>query len=85
MRTLETMQLLILTLHILTFGSNDGQNWFVDASSYGVARNSVPPTSIGSAGDTTGLIAIGNGNIYVCNGNYDGATHIWSYAHLSSF
>ena len=23
--------------HILTFGSNDGQNWFVDASSYGVA------------------------------------------------
>jgi hypothetical protein len=72
-------------LHELTLGSADGFNWFIDSPSTAVARTSVPTTSVGSAGDTSGMIAVGNGNIYVCTNNYDGITHIWQFANLSSF
>ncbi len=70
---------------IIKLASLDGVHWILSTSNFGAARTGAPGSAIGSFGDTKGMIAIGNNNIYVCNGNYDGTTHIWQYAALTSF
>jgi hypothetical protein len=70
--------------HTLTLGSPDGTNWILTRkNSLSVAKSYVP-TSVGIPSDTPGQLAYGNGNIYVCVGEYTGNTSIWSYAHLTT-
>ena len=42
-----------------------------------VVRETAPTTSVGAAGDLTGMIAWDTGYIYVCVGAHDGSAHIW--------
>jgi len=62
--------------YILTLGSSDGLNFTLSAPTSAVAK-SATPTGIGLPGDSAGMIAYDSGFIYVCIGNYDGATTVW--------
>jgi hypothetical protein len=54
-------------------------------------RLSIPPSTIGAAGDVAGMIAVGtdptdsNDYLYVCQGAYDGTTAIWKRVVLQSW
>jgi hypothetical protein len=52
---------------------------------YSQIRSSVPPTTVGSAGDVPGTIAYAEDYIYICFGTYDGSSAIWTRAALSSW
>jgi hypothetical protein len=62
--------------YLITLGSSDGLNWFINSPTSAVAKAKTP-TGIGLPGDVLGSIAIDSGFIYACIGNYDGATTIW--------
>ena len=47
--------------------------------------SNAPSTSVGAAGDETGMIAWNNSYIYVCTGDYDGSTAIWKRSGLNSW
>jgi hypothetical protein len=40
--------------------------------------------SVGSAGDTDGMIAVDDNYLYVCTGNHDGSTAIWKRVTLGA-
>jgi len=70
--------------YLVKLGSVDGSNWILSTTSSGaVARNGAPGSAIGAFGDTTGMIAFDATHIWVCTGNYDGATSIWKSAAIS--
>ena len=48
-------------------------------------QSKTPSSSIGSSGDTAGMVAWDSSYIYVCKANYDGATHIWARASISTW
>jgi hypothetical protein len=62
------------TRRIWQFGE-DGQLTFPDGGNLRVSA--VPATSIGSAGDTAGMLAFNASYAYYCTANYDGVTNIW--------
>ena len=62
------------TKYIWQFGE-DGQLTFPDGGNLRVSA--VPATSIGSAGDTAGMLAFNASYAYYCTANYDGVTNIW--------
>jgi hypothetical protein len=41
-------------------------------------------SSVGSAGDVPGMIAVNNSYLYVCTGTHDGSTQIWKRVDLGS-
>jgi hypothetical protein len=62
------------TRRIWSFGE-DGQLTFPDGGNLRVSA--VPATSIGSVGDTAGMLAFNASYAYYCTANYDGVTNIW--------
>ena len=71
--------------YIFKLGSSDGLNFTISAPTSAVAKSATPPTSVGSIGDTTGMIAFDTSYAYICTGNYNGSTTIWRRAALSTF
>jgi hypothetical protein len=57
----------------------------VEDDSVTVAISRTIANSVGSAGDTAGMIAWNSSHIYVCTANYDGSTAIWRRATLGSW
>jgi hypothetical protein len=57
----------------------------VEDDSVTVAISRTIASSVGSAGDTVGMIAWNSSHIYVCTANYDGSTAIWRRATLGSW
>ncbi len=49
-----------------------------------INTSKTPATSVGSAGDSAGMIAWNGSYIYVCTANYDGTTNIWKRAAIGS-
>ena len=73
-------------LYLLTLSSLDGTNWIIsNKTTEAVVRNSAPTANIGTFGDTKGMIAQGNSNLYVCVNNYDGSNVAWKWVGLNSF
>jgi hypothetical protein len=84
------------TGHII-IGPEDGSTVVTDTGEHFQVKDSArfsgtlalasnaPSTSVGAAGDETGMIAWNNSYIYVCIGNYDGSTAIWKRAGLGSW
>lgn len=70
----------------ITLGSIDGVNWELSIKNNGgVAKLYTASSSLGSIGDTSGIIAYNSSYLYVCTGNYDGITNIWKRIPLTSF
>lgn len=44
-----------------------------------------PPTSVGVAGNVTGMVSWDTNYIYVCVANYDGTSAIWKRVQLTSW
>jgi len=70
-------------------GSDTGENVQIRnstrfSSTVAIAQNA-PSTSVGVAGDETGMIAWNSSYIYVCTGDYDGSTAIWKRSSLGSW
>ena len=42
-------------------------------------------SAIGASGDVAGMVAFDSGYVYYCTAPYDGSTHIWKRAALSSY
>jgi hypothetical protein len=57
----------------------------VEDNSVTVAISRTISSSVGSAGDTIGMVAWNASYIYVCTANYDGSTAIWRRATLGSW
>ena len=57
----------------------------VEDDSVTVAISRTVSSSVGSAGDTAGMIAWDSSYIYVCTADYDGSTAIWRRATLGSW
>jgi hypothetical protein len=57
----------------------------VEDDSVTVSISRTIANSVGSAGDTAGMIAWNSSHIYVCTANYDGSTAIWRRATLGSW
>lgn len=70
---------------IVKLSSSDGYNWRLDVPACPSIPQYEPTTSIGTVGDTAGIVSYGNGYLYVCTGNYDGATKIWNRVALETF
>lgn len=69
-----------------TFGSLDGTNWVLtQAGAAALARNYTPTTAYGALGDTVGQIAYDNSFVYICVGNYNGITKIWTRAAITNW
>jgi hypothetical protein len=49
-----------------------------------ILNRAAPTTSIGSAGDRTGMIAFSATHIYYCTANHDGTTDIWTRVALDA-
>lgn len=74
------------TPYHIVLGSIDGLNWEVSVkNNIGVATLYTPSSSIGSIGDTAGMMAYDSAFLYVCTGNYDGTSHIWKRIVLGTF
>ncbi len=76
------------TTYPITFkiSSYDGLTWTIEIPSATASiRNYTPSSSIGASGDTQGALAYDSNYIYICNGNYDGTTHIWNRIATSAF
>ena len=52
---------------------------------YSRVQVDVPSTSVGTVGDTAGMIAFDSTTLYVCIADYDGSTQIWRSTALSTF
>ena len=48
-----------------------------------VVKQSVPASSVGASGDTSGLISWDANYIYICTAVHDGSTNIWKRVALS--
>ena len=48
-------------------------------------RHSAPSANTGATGDKAGLIAWDTSYIYICTGDYDGATAIWKRVALATW
>ena len=57
----------------------------IEDNSVTVAISRTITNSVGSAGDTAGMVAWNSSYIYVCTANYDGSTAIWRRASLGSW
>lgn len=57
----------------------------VEDDSVTVAISRTVTNSVGSAGDTAGMVAWNSSYIYVCTANYDGSTAIWRRASIGSW
>jgi len=57
----------------------------VEDDSVTVAISKTIANSVGSAGDTAGMVAWNSSYIYVCTANYDGSTAIWRRASIGSW
>lgn len=57
----------------------------IEDDSVTVAISRTITNSVGSAGDTAGMVAWNSSYIYVCTANYDGSTAIWRRASLGSW
>lgn len=57
----------------------------VEDDSVTVAISRTVANSVGSAGDTAGMVAWNSSYIYVCTANYDGSTAIWRRASIGSW
>lgn len=57
----------------------------IEDNSVTVAISRTITNSVGSAGDTAGMVAWNSNYIYVCTANYDGSTAIWRRASLGSW
>ncbi len=57
----------------------------IEDDSVTVAISRTITSSVGSAGDTAGMVAWNSSYIYVCTANYDGSTAIWRRASLGSW
>lgn len=69
-----------------TLSSIDGTSWHLSQiQSPAIAVNYTPPSSIGSIGDSLGLVAFDASFIYVCRAPYDGVTHIWSRSAIAAW
>ena len=70
-------------------GTTTISSLFVNDDNITIARrwndDSTRTSSLGKAGDTAGMIAWEDDDVYVCIGNYDGVTAIWKRATLSTF
>lgn len=67
----------------IKIGSTDGTNFVLTSPSSAVAKSYTPTSNIGAAGDTLGMVAFDASFIYVCTGNFDGATAIWKKAAIA--
>ena len=45
-----------------------------------IQNSKTPATSIGSSGDTAGMVAWDGSYIYICTASYDGSSSIWKRA-----
>jgi len=70
-------------------GTTTTSSLFVNDDNITIARrwndDSTRTSSVGKSGDTAGMIAWEDDDVYVCTGNYDGVTAIWKRAALSTF
>lgn len=57
----------------------------VEDDSVTVAISKTIANSVGSAGDTAGMVAWNSSYIYVCTADYDGSTAIWRRASIGSW
>lgn len=57
----------------------------VVSDSLTIATSQTPPTSTGSPGDTSGMVAWDSEYIYVCIADYDGSSSIWRRSVLTSW
>lgn len=57
----------------------------VEDDSVTVAISKTIANSVGSAGDTAGMVAWNSSFIYVCTADYDGSTAIWRRASIGSW
>lgn len=57
----------------------------VEDDSVTVAISKTIANSVGSAGDTAGMVAWNSSYIYVCTADYDGSTAIWRRAIIGSW
>lgn len=48
-----------------------------------VVKQSAPSSSVGAAGDVSGMVSWDASYIYVCTASHDGSTNIWKRAALS--
>lgn len=48
-----------------------------------VVKQSVPSSSVGASGDTSGMISWDTAYIYVCTAAHDGSTNIWKRVTLT--
>lgn len=56
---------------------NSAYGWGNHANSGYVKNNAVPLSSIGSSGDTAGLVSFDSNYVYYCTGTYNGSSNIW--------
>lgn len=65
---------------------DNGGHWQLSApNSSAQAEAYVPSSSKGTLGDTAGMIAYSNSNIYICTSNYTGNSNIWVRSSLVTF
>lgn len=76
-----------LGTYVLEFSTADSGSAvaITDLSRAGRLADQRTPASVGVAGDVAGMIAVDASFIYVCTGDYDGSTAIWSRAAISAF
>ena len=68
----------------------DNQNNYPVVSSGGAFRQvamkqATPSSSVGSAGDVSGMISWDNNYIYICTGTHNGSTAIWKRVALTTY
>jgi len=57
----------------------------VEDNSITIQTSNTPPSAVGAAGDTAGMVAWDASYIYVCTANYDGSTAIWRRSAISAW
>lgn len=57
----------------------------VEDDSVTIQTSKTPSTSVGTSGDTAGMVAWDASYIYVCTANYDGSTAIWRRSAISTW
>ena len=70
----------------IVIDSGDASNNFkVNKDNLIIATSKTPASSVGVAGDKTGMIAWDSGYVYVCTADYDGSTDIWARAAIATW
>jgi len=73
--------------YVVKLNSLDGPNWNVKlVSGPSIFYETTPPSSsVGASGDIAGMISYDSSYFYICVGNYDAHTSIWTRTTLSTF